>query len=311
MLIFQGIFPRHAPPRDRVITIGNFDGVHLGHQALIDQAVGLARERGLCSTVVTFEPHPKAFFAPEQAPKKIQGLRAKALALADHGVDELRILKFRRALAQMPAEAFMQTVLHQSLRAQAIVVGDDFCFGAKRRGTIAMLRDAAVDYGWSVHPVATILNRGARASSSALRDVLARGDLAAAAVLMGRPYDLAGHVIHGRKIGRSIGFPTLNVAVPANLLLSGVFVVSVEGLAETPLPAVASLGHRPTTEHGGRLLLEVHVFDWSGNAYGKCVRVIFHEKLRGEEKFQDVAAMTDQIQRDAARARHYFSHHVH
>lgn len=311
MLIFQGIFPRHAPSRDRVVTIGNFDGVHLGHQALIDRAVGLGHGLGLWSTVVTFEPHPKAFFSPEHAPRKIQGLRAKAHALSDRGVDELRILKFRQALAHMSAEAFMQTVLHESLRAKAIVIGDDFCFGAKRRGNLAMLNQGASAYGWTVHPVATVINQGERASSSRLRDHLARGDLGGAAALMGRPYDVAGRVIHGRKIGRSIGFPTLNVAVPATLLLSGVFVVSVEGLAEAALPGVASLGHRPTTECGGRLLLEVHLFDWSGHAYGQRVRVIFHEKLRDEETFTGLASMTDQIQRDAAMARHYFSHHVH
>ncbi len=311
MLIFQGISPSRAPRRDRAITIGNFDGVHVGHQALIDRMVALAKPAGLLSTVVTFEPHPKALFNPQAAPKKIQGLRGKAGALAEHGVEELRILRFRRALASMTAEEFMRVVLHDHLQARVIVIGDDFRFGSKRGGDVTLLRHASSTCGWAVHTVHEVQVQGERVSSSRLRQALRQGDLATAAQLMGRPYSLAGRVIHGRKIGRSIGFPTLNIPVHRDLLIDGVFVVSVDGLGPSPMPAVASLGRRPTTENAGHLLLEVHVLDWSGDVYGQRVRVLFHEKLRDEQHFPDLVLMTEQIQRDADSARHYFTHHAH
>jgi len=311
MLIFQGISPSRAPRRDRAITIGNFDGVHVGHQALIDRVIALAKPAGLLSTVVTFEPHPKALFNPQAAPNKIQGLRGKVLALAEHGVEELRILKFRRALASMTADDFMRVVLQDHLQTRAIVIGDDFRFGSKRGGDVSLLRQASSTHGWTVHTVQEVQVQGERVSSSRLRQALRQGDLATATQLMGRPYSLAGHVIHGRKIGRGIGFPTLNIPVHRDLLINGVFVVSVEGIGPAPMPAVASLGRRPTTEDAGHLLLEVHVLDWSGEVYGQRVQVVFHEKLRDEQHFPDMVLMTRQIQRDADSARHYFSHHVH
>ncbi|WVN42491.1 bifunctional riboflavin kinase/FAD synthetase [beta proteobacterium MWH-UniP1] len=310
MLIFQGISPQKASRSGRAITIGNFDGVHMGHQALINQTLGLAREQQLTSAVVTFEPHPKAFFAPAQAPKKIQGLRGKANALSDLGVNELWILRFRRSLADMSANDFMEKFLHQGVNAKVIVIGDDFCFGAKRQGNFELLKSVEARYGWTVHRVPTISVGGSRASSSLLRDCLAKGDLQQAEQLMGRPYSLSGHVIHGRALGRNLGFPTLNVPVHHNLVTSGVFVVSVSGLAEEPIPGVASLGHRPTVEQQGRLLLEAHLFDWSGDAYGKIVQVTFHKKLRDEIRYTDIHAMTQQIQLDARQARDYFSHYV-
>lgn len=294
----------------RAITIGNFDGVHLGHQALIRQTLDLAQAENLTSTLVTFEPHPKAFFAPAQTPGKIQGLRGKANAIADLGIDELWVLRFRRALADMTADDFMQKFLHERLNAKAIVIGDDFCFGAKRKGNYALLKSAETHFGWKVHRMASVFLDGERASSSLLRDHLAKGDLQQAERLMGRPYALSGHVVHGKKLGRDLGFPTLNVPVHNNLVTSGVFVVSVSGLANEPIAGVASLGHRPTVEQQGRLLLEVHLFDWSGDAYGKVVSVTFHKKLRDEIRYDDLAAMTQQIQLDAQQARHYFSHYV-
>lgn len=310
MLIFQGISPARAPAVDRVVTIGNFDGVHLGHQSLIARVMAVGKSQSLRPTVVTFEPHPKAYFTPDQAPGKIQGLRGKALALAQAGVQELRILRFRKSLAQMSAEDFMEVFLHRSLRAKAIVIGDDFRFGAKRRGDVQMLRDAGERFGWAVHAMPTVDVDGERASSSRLRDALAAGDIAGATALMGRPYSLSGHVVHGRKLGRDIGFPTLNIAVQRTLIIRGVFVVSVHGLGDDPIEGVASLGHRPTVEAHGRLLLEVHLFDWQGDAYGKTVNVIFHEKLRNELRFDSMDAMIRQIQLDAQQARHYFAQHV-
>ena len=311
MLIFQGISPHRAPKGGRAVTIGNFDGVHLGHRALIQRTVAVARDRQLTSAVVTFEPHPKSFFTPQQAPGKIQGLRAKAALLADLGVDELWVCRFRRSLAQMSAEDFMTRFLHQSMGTAELVIGDDFRFGAKRRGDVEMLRQYGASADWIVQTIPTVLAGGERVSSSRLRVALAAGDLQGAEEIMGHPLFLCGHVVHGRKLGRDLGYPTLNIPVSNSLLISGVFVVSVEGLGAAPIAAVASLGHRPTVEQAGRLLLEVHLFDWQGDAYGKIVKVTFHEKLRDEARFDSLEAMTEQIHLDAQQARLYFAHHAH
>jgi riboflavin kinase/FMN adenylyltransferase len=311
MLIFRGISSNRAAPRRRAVTIGNFDGVHRGHQALINQARAEATAGSLICTVLTFEPHPKAFFQPAKAPAKIQGLRDKAKALADLGVDEFWILPFRRSLAEMTAEDFMEKVLHQTLAAKSLVIGDDFCFGAKRRGNHDLLAQAASAYDWTIARMPSVSVQGERASSSALRAALGRGDLQAVARLMGRPYSLSGYVIHGQKLGRSLGFPTLNIPVPASLCLSGILIASVHGLSDGPLAAVASIGHRPTVASAGHLLLEVHCLDWSGDAYGKIVTVEIHQKIRDEVKYDGLAEMTDQIRKDAQTARDYFNQHVH
>lgn len=312
MLIFQGFFPKGPAPRGRAVTIGNFDGVHCGHQALIQRTKALAEKENLVSTLVTFEPHPKAFFAPQQAPGVIQGLRGKSQAIAKLGIDEMCVLRFRQSLASMSAESFMQDFLRNALQAKHIVIGDDFRFGAKRRGDVSMLLRASDTHGWQVHCIESVSLDGQRVSSSKLRDALASGDLALAQRFMGRPYQLCGHVAHGRKLGRDIGFPTLNIPVHSRLILCGVFVVSVKGLGPAPIQGVASLGRRPTVEDEGRLLLEVHLFNWNGNAYGKQVCVEFHEKLRSEQRYDALPEMIAQIQLDAQAAREYFAQqHAH
>jgi riboflavin kinase/FMN adenylyltransferase len=198
------------------------------------------------------------------------------------------------------------------LRPMHIVIGDDFRFGAKRRGDLAMLSAAGAQHGWTVHSIGSVSLDGQRASSSRLREALAEADLGLAHRLMGRPYMLSGHVAHGRKLGRDIGFPTLNIAVHRTLILSGVFVVSVHGIAPTTIKGVASLGRRPTVENEGRLLLEVHLFDWTGDLYGKLVHVEFHEKLRNEQRYDGLSEMIAQIQLDAQAARDYFAQqHAH
>lgn len=278
---------------------------------MIDRTVMLAKQQDLTSALVTFEPHPRAYFSPQTAPGKIQGLRAKASVLARLGIDELWILRFGRSLATMSAEDFMQKFLFESLQAKDIVIGDDFRFGARRQGNLELLQQASGQYGWHVHCINAVHAGGERASSSRLRSLLARGEIREAEALMGHPVFLSGHVIHGKKLGRNLGYPTLNIPVPGTLLLSGVFVVSVSGLAGAPIAGVASLGHRPTIEQSGRLLLEVHLFDWSGDAYGNIVEVTFHEKLRDEARFESLQAMTEQMHLDAQQARQYFSQHVH
>jgi len=311
MLIFQGISPQRPLRKGRAVTIGNFDGVHLGHQALIQQTCAIAAREGLIAAAVTFEPHPKAFFTREKTPGKIQGLREKAWALSGLGIQELWILRFRAALAEMSAEAFIRKFLSQSLCAKHIVVGDDFRFGAKRQGDFAMLASAGATNDWQVHQVREVSVDDERISSSTLRDALVQGDLRRAERLMGRPYTICGHVIHGRKLGRGLGFPTLNIPVHDHLVINGVFAVQVKGIGDAMIAGVASLGRRPTIESQGRLLLEVHLFDWSGDAYGRLVEIIFHEKLRDEIHYTSVDVMTQQIERDAQAARHYLNDHVH
>ncbi len=310
MLIFRGISSKQASPRRRVVTIGNFDGVHRGHQALLARAKTLGAAQALPVAVVTFEPHPKVYFSPETAPKRIQGLRDKAIALQNEGVDELWVLPFRAPLATLSAADFMDQFLHQTLKAKTIVIGDDFRFGAKRQGDAQALATAGATFDWSLERLESVFMDGLRASSTALRAALSQGDFLQATSLMGRPYQLCSRVIHGRKLGRTLGFPTLNLKVPDELLLSGVFAVTVQGLGKQPTAGVASLGRRPVVEANGALLLEVHLFDWSGNAYGQMVQVTFHQKLRDEAHYDSLDAMIRQIHLDASQARETLAHYV-
>jgi len=325
MLIFQGISspnqgfgPARVRPRmadsdksakGRVVCIGNFDGVHLGHQALIQESRRRAQSENLGLTVVTFSPHPRSFFSPEKNPGRIQGLRSKAYVLSQLGVDELWLLRFGRSLAAMSADDFMRQFLHHQLSTRHLVIGDDFCFGAQRRGNLQTLRQAGLEFGWSVHPIGSISHGGERVSSSRLRSLIRAGDLAAAEQLMGRPLNVSSRVTYGRQLGRTLGFPTLNLPVANDLLLLGVYAVTVQGLGNSIIEGVASIGRRPTVEHEGRLLLEVHLFDWSGQAYGQRVDVRFHHKLRDEARYDSLDAMTQQIRRDADNARLFFQQH--
>jgi riboflavin kinase / FMN adenylyltransferase len=281
--VFRGPTQFSAGPAC-ALSIGNFDGVHRGHHALLKQLQEGAQERGLVSCVMTFEPHPKEFFAPEQAPPRILNLRDKLAAFA-------KIVK--------------------QLNAKWILIGDDFCYGAKRAGNFASLQAAGQQYGFEVSSIHTILENGERISSSALRNALASGDMNLAEKLLGRPYGISGHVIHGQKLGRTLGFPTLNLAVANHLhhrkpATSGIFTAQVLGLGDKPLPAVASLGVRPTVEDQGRVLLETHIFDYNQDIYGKIITVELLEKIRDEAKYSDLDTLTKAIASDAAHARNYF-----
>lgn len=293
-----------------MITIGNFDGVHLGHQALLARAKAIGARHQHPIAAVTFEPHPKVYFSPTNAPKRIQGLRDKAQALQEHGVDELWVLPFRAALASLSAADFMEQFLHHTLSAKHIVIGDDFRFGAKRQGDAESLQTAGASFDWSVERLDPVFMDGLRASSTALRSALSQGDFSQVRSLMGRAYSLCGRVIHGRKLGRTLGFPTLNLRVPDDLLISGVFAVTVRGLGEKTLGGVASLGRRPVVENDGALLLEVHLFDWTGSAYGQIIEVTFHQKLRDEARYDSLDAMIRQIEIDASQARETLAHYV-
>ncbi|MFL9925466.1 bifunctional riboflavin kinase/FAD synthetase [Herbaspirillum lusitanum] len=311
MKVFRGL-PNAESRAPCALTIGNFDGVHLGHQALLAQVRDAAARLELDAAVMTFEPHPREFFAqlagtPEKAPARIANLRDKLQSLTDAGIDRVIVEHFGSHFAALSPQDFIEKILVQGLHVRWLMVGDDFCFGARRAGNIETLIEAGKQHGFEVHTMPTVTNAGVRISSSAVRAALADGDFVLARQLLGHSYGISGHVIHGKKLGRTIGFPTLNMRVghkrPA---LSGIFVVQVHGLGDQPLPAVASLGVRPTVDDSGRVLLETHLFDYSGDCYGKLLRVEFLKKLRDEEKYIDLPTLTAAIERDAEQARNFF-----
>lgn len=265
---------------------------------------------------MTFEPHPREYFArrlqrPELAPTRISGLRDKLSALADHGVGQIIVQRFDKRLADMSADTFVKDLLVDALQTRWLLVGEDFRFGRQRSGDLTLLRQAGATYGFEVMTLADVTDRrGQRVSSSEVRAALALGDLARTEHLLGRPFQISGHVIHGQKLGRTLGFPTLNLRVaPRCAARSGIYVVRVHGLGEHPRPAVASLGVRPTVEDNGRVLLESHLLDGPADAYGKLIAVEFLHKLRDEEKFSDLPSLTAAIADDAQNARAYFAVH--
>jgi riboflavin kinase / FMN adenylyltransferase len=299
------------------ITIGNFDGVHRGHQAMLALLTNEARHRGLPSCVMTFEPHPRDHFArkagrPEAAPARIGTLRDKLCELQRCGVDEVVVLPFNDSFAALAPQAFIDEVLCKGLRARYVLVGDDFNFGARRAGNYAMLDAAGPAAGFDVARMLSYEVHGLRVSSSAVREALARGDMAQAEALLGRPYSISGHVLHGRKLGRDLGFRTLNLRFAhARPAASGIFVVQVHGLAEGPLPGVASLGVRPTVEDAGRVMLEVHCLHWPAHlglngGYGRLLRVELLHKLHDELKYEGLQALQLGIARDTEDARRWW-----
>lgn len=296
----HNLHPRH---RGCVLTIGNFDGVHQGHRAVIRQLVQTGRERGLPSVAMVFEPQPQEFFTPARAPARLTRLREKLQLLAAAGLDRVLCLRFNHALAQLSPAAFISELLVQGLGVAHIVIGDDFRFGQHGAGHIGLLQQAGVDYGFSVARHDTFELHGRRISSSRIRAALAAGAFAEVADLLGRPYRLCGRVGHGDRLGRTIGFPTANLALHRRVSpLTGVFAVQVHGLAARPLAGMANVGSRPTVG-GSRPRLEVHIFDFNQSCYGQLIEVEFHHKLRDEQRFESLAALTRQLHHDAAAAR--------
>ena len=310
MKVIRGI-PPVANWTPCALTIGNFDGVHRGHQALIKKLVQTAKEKNIQSCVMTFEPHPIEYFAPEKAPARILNLRDKLEALAEVGIDQVLVIHFNQLFANLSPDDFVKKILVDSLKVQSILIGDDFRYGSKRAGNFSNLVEAGLKYGFSVENMATFEENQVRISSSAIRSALSQGDLRLARQLLGRPYMLSGHVLHGQKLGRTLGFPTLNVSLLNKLQLrkpaaEGIFIAQVHGLSDNPLPAVASLGQRPTVDDSGRYLLEVHVFNFNQSVYGKLVRIELIKKIRDEEKYNDLETLQNAINQDAALARNYF-----
>lgn len=304
MLIFRALqSPDHQPV---ALTIGNFDGVHLGHQALLTRLLAAAKSRGLPSAVVIFEPHPREFFTPEQAPARLTSLREKLELLAGLGVDRVHICRFNQQFAQMTAAHFIDA-LHKNLAVKYVLIGDDFRFGSGRSGDFAMMEKVASQQGFAVEAMHSVLVDGVRVSSTAVRAALASGNLRAATKFLGRPYSISGRVVHGDKLGREIGFPTANVQMKHNRPpLSGIFVVRVSGENIPALQGAASLGVRPTVHKNGRAVLEIHLLDFKREIYGRHLHVEFLHKLRNEEKYPDLKSLTQQITLDVENTRKWF-----
>jgi riboflavin kinase/FMN adenylyltransferase len=282
-------------------TIGNFDGVHRGHRALIDRVTARAREAKLASCVLTFEPHPREFFAPDSAPTRITRLRDKLELMAQAGVEHVHVARFDARFAAMTAERFIEDVLVRGLGVQWLLVGRDFRFGARRAGDFATLQHR----GFALEAMPDVLFEGKRVSSSAVRAALKAAELAEAERLLGHPYTISGRVAHGAKLGRGLGFPTANIVLRRAPPLAGIFVVEVDRYGH----GVASIGRRPTVNPVEIPLLEVHLFDHDADLYGEHLRVRFLKKLRDEEKYDGLPALQAAIARDARQAREFFLSH--
>jgi len=306
MRITHGFYPPGMP---HAVTIGNFDGLHLGHQAMLTRLLDVARARDLPSCVLSFEPHPREFFAPAQAPARLSSLREKAEMLRGRGIDRLHVFRFNRAFSSLSADQFIEQVLVRTLQARYVLVGDDFRFGAKRAGDFALLEGAGQQFGFDAEFLPTVEVGGERSSSTAVRAALAAGELEHAARLLGRPYSISGRVVHGDKLGRDIGFPTANIQLKHNRPpLLGIFAVELYGLNGQPLPGVASLGVRPTVKGANAApVLEVHLFDFNADIYNRRVRVDFLHKLRDEEKYPDLPSLVAQIGRDVDNAKRFLA----
>lgn len=304
--------PRATPMRPVALTIGNFDGVHRGHQFMIARTIEVARARGIESCALTFEPHPREFFAGDTAPTRLTSLREKTELLAELGIGRVHVQRFTPEFAQLPPDGFIRHVLHDTLQSRWILVGDDFRFGAGRAGDYSRLKTAGEQFEFDVEAIPTVQHEGVRISSSAVRAALRAGELDRARMLLGRAYSISGRVIHGEKLGRTLGFATANIALEHNRPpLMGIFVVRVRGLGEGVRDAVASLGYRPTVTDERRALLEVHLFDFDADVYGQLIRVEFLHKLRDEEKYPDLDTLKAAIARDCVNARDYFKRTTH
>lgn len=294
----------HTQQRPGAVTIGNFDGVHLGHQAMLARLTARSASVGGAPTVLTFEPHPREIFTPDSAPTRLTSLREKLEILRGLGVARVHVCRFSKPFAALSAEDFVRRILVEGLRARYVLVGDDFRFGAKRAGDFTLLKQLGEKYGFEAESLHTVEAAGQRASSTAVREALAAGDMATAAQLLGRPYSISGRVVGGDQLGRKIGYPTANIQLKHNRPpLTGIFAVRVQGLDQPDWPGVASLGTRPTVHANGRPTLEVHLFNFDQSIYRRHLRVEFLHKLRDEAKFPSLEALIAQIDEDARQAR--------
>ncbi|MDB2705694.1 bifunctional riboflavin kinase/FAD synthetase [Pseudomonadota bacterium] len=304
--IIRGFYNLPKSPAGCVATIGNFDGVHLGHQAVLTQLAMKGKVLALPAVVITFESQPNEFFSPEKAPARLSRFREKVEILSCYSIQEMCVLRFNQKLAQMSAQEFIQTLIVDGLNIKYLVVGDDFKFGKDREGDFTMLQEAGERFGFQVVNMHTFSVDGIRVSSTRVRQALISGDLALAEKLLGRPYRMSGRVAHGDKRGRTMGFPTANIHLHrCKVPLSGVYAVQLFGVDGEPLLGVANVGVRPTVG-ADKALLEVHLFDFNREIYGERVQVHFLKRIRDEQRFKDLDALILQIQQDCQQARQYF-----
>jgi riboflavin kinase/FMN adenylyltransferase len=290
-----------------VATIGNFDGVHLGHQAVLSQLALKGDSLKLPSVVITFEPQPNEYFALDKAPARLTRFREKVEALRCFAIQQLCVLRFNQTLAEMSAETFIQQLLVDGLKIRYLVVGDDFRFGQGRKGDFAMLQHAGEQFGFEVVNMHTFELAESRVSSTRIREALHSGNLKQAETLLGRPFRMSGRIAHGDKRGRTIGFPTANIHLHRHKVpLTGVYVVQVFGIKGEPVQGVANVGVRPTVNKS-KAILEVHLFDFSAEIYGAHVQVYFLQKVRDEQRFESLDALKVQIEKDCVFARDYFA----
>jgi len=305
--IIRGFYNLSSSPAGCVATIGNFDGVHLGHQAVLTQLAMKGDTLGLPAVVITFEPQASEFFAPDKAPARLSRFREKVETLRSYSIQQLCVLRFDEKLAQMTADDFIQQLMVDGLNIKYLVVGDDFKFGKDRQGDFALLQKAGSEYGFQVVNMHTFSIENSRVSSTRIRQALKTGDLMQAEKLLGRPYRMSGRVAHGDKRGRTMGFPTANIHLHRRKVpLNGVYAIQLFGVEGEPIKGVANVGVRPTVG-ADKALLEVHLFDFDRDIYGEHVQVHFLHKIRDEQKFVDLDALIKQIKLDSEQAKEYFS----
>ena len=309
MQLIRGLHNLSKSERGCVLTIGNFDGIHRGHQAILKRLLECAEVCDLPSAVMFFEPHPEELFRPDDAPARMSRFRDKITYLKEFGIDQLILVKFSRQFSQMSAEHFLKEVLITQLGVKHLIVGDDFHFGHKRQGNFDYLASHCDELGFDLERTSTLMEEGERISSTAVRSALKNNDLAKAEKLLGRPYIISGKVVHGDKRGRTIGFPTANVLLQRKISpLHGVYAVEVSYQSETGLLTiygVANIGYRPTVG-GQRLQLEVHLFKWDQDIYSEHITVKFVTFIRAEMKFADFEQLTQQIKKDSQQAKDIF-----
>jgi len=305
MELIRGLHNLRKSHRGCVATVGNFDGVHIGHHAVLNQLKKKADELGLPTTVITFEPQPQEYFSPEGVPPRLTRLREKILAVKGHAIDRMLCVRFNRAFANLSADEFIQQILVDGLAIKYLVVGDDFHFGKGRTGNFNLLRDAGSRFGFEVVSTQTYYQDDLRVSSTRIRDALSEGGLECAKKLLDRHYGMCGRVAHGDKRGRTIGFPTANIYVHRRATpIKGVFAIRMEGLEESSINGIANISTQPTVD-GKRTLLEVHLFDFDRDIYGAYVNVIFLKKIRDEKRFESFDDLKVQIQNDVKVAKQY------
>ena len=306
MKLIRGLYNLSQPLAASAVTIGNFDGVHRGHQLVISQLQRVAAGASLPTVVIIFEPQPIEYFAPDKAPKRLSRFREKIAYLKAQKIDYLLCLHFDHDLAQQSAEDFVQKILLDSLNTRHLVIGDDFHFGKNRQGNFGFLLQNSARFGFTVDETETLMQDGERVSSTRVRECIQQEDFAGAAELLGRPYSLSGRIAHGQKLGRQLGYPTINIKMgDKTLIVKGIFAVQVKGIDNQPLRGVASIGTRPTV-NGVDTILEVYILDFNRDVYGYRVEIEFLHKIRNEEKFDSLEELSAHIAQDTAKAKAFF-----